>query len=82
MGKRKRSRFITEAARKELKRIRLERVLEKAAGAWKDEDHPELKKGTYQWVRDFREEAEKRFEEFTKTQMLIGAMVRNTENYG
>jgi len=40
------------------------------------------KKGTYQWVRDFREEAEKRFEEMTKTQMLIGAMVRNTENYG
>ena len=40
------------------------------------------KKGTYQWVRDFREEAEKRFEETTKTQMLIGAMVRNTENYG
>ena len=60
MGKRKRSRFVTEAARKELKRIRLERALEKAAGAWKEEDHPELKKkGTRQWVRDFREEAEK-----------------------
>ncbi|MBE0478741.1 hypothetical protein IBX65_06450 [Candidatus Aerophobetes bacterium] len=64
MGKRKRSKFVTEAARKELRRIRLERVLEKAAGAWKDKDHLELEeKGTYQWVRDFREESEKRFKD-------------------
>ena len=67
MGKRKRSRFVTEAAQKELKRIRLERVLEKAAGAWKGEDHPELQqKGTYQWVRGLRKEAERRFERITK----------------
>jgi len=61
MGRRKRSKFITEVARKELKRIRLQKALERAAGAWKDEDHPEFeKKGTYKWVRDFREESEKR----------------------
>ena len=56
VGKRKRSKFITEIARKELKRIGLQRALDKAAGAWKDNDHSELKeKGTYRWVRDLRE---------------------------
>jgi len=54
MGKRKRSRFITEAARKELKRTHLERVLGKAAGAWKDEDHPELKKGNLPMGKRFQ----------------------------
>jgi len=67
MGKRKRSKFIAGAARKELKRIRLQRALEKAAGAWKDEDHPEIKqKGTSQWVRDMRQEADERFSGMTK----------------
>jgi len=67
VGKRKRSKFITEIARKELKRIRLQRALDKAAGAWKDDDHPELKeKGTYRWVRDLREEAEQRFKKIVK----------------
>jgi len=67
VGKRKRSKFITEIARKELKRIRLQRALDKAAGAWKDNDHPELKeKGTYRWVRDLREEAEQRFKKIVK----------------
>jgi len=64
VGKRKRSKFVVEAAQKELKRLQLQRALEKAAGAWKDENHPALKKkGTYQWVRDLREEAERRFKE-------------------
>ena len=67
MGKRKRSKFIAGAARKELKRLRLQQALEKAAGAWKDEDHPEIKqKGTYQWVRDMRREADGRFSGMTK----------------
>ena len=43
MGKRKRSKFIAEAARKELKRVQLQRALERAAGAWKENDHPELR---------------------------------------
>jgi metal-responsive CopG/Arc/MetJ family transcriptional regulator len=64
VGKRGRSKFVGEATRKELKRIQLQKALEKAAGAWKDEDHPETKqKGTYRWVRDLREEAEERFKE-------------------
>ncbi len=55
VGKRKRSQFVAAAARKELQRLRLERALAEAAGAWKDEDHPELAKvGTERWVRDLR----------------------------
>jgi hypothetical protein len=66
VGKRGRSKFVVEATRKELKRIRLQEALEKTAGAWKDEDHPEIKeKGTYRWVRDLREEAEERFKEIS-----------------
>ena len=62
MGKRKRSRFVTEAARKELKRLQLQRALDRAAGVWQDGQHPELeKKGTHRWVRDLRKEADKRF---------------------
>jgi len=47
---------VVEATRKELKKIRFLQALEEAAGAWKDEDHLELKeKGTYQWVREQRQ---------------------------
>ena len=67
VGKRKRSKFVAEAAQKELKRIQLQRALEKADGAWKDENHPKLEeKGTYQWVRDLREETDRRFEEISQ----------------
>ncbi len=54
VGKRGRSRFLAEAARKELNRLRLEQVLDKAIGAWKDKDHPELKQGSAHWVKQLR----------------------------
>ena len=41
VGKRKRSRFIAEAAEEKLERERLLSAIEQAAGAWKAEDHPE-----------------------------------------
>lgn len=47
--------------KKELKKNRLLQALHEAAGAWKDEDHPGLvEKGTYQWVRELRDEEIKR----------------------
>jgi len=52
--KRQQSKVVAEALRKELKRIRLERVLESSFGAWKDKDHPELKRGAESFVRDLR----------------------------
>ncbi|MFQ6090752.1 MAG: CopG family ribbon-helix-helix protein [Candidatus Bipolaricaulia bacterium] len=42
-GKRKRSRFIAEAIEEKLARVRFEEALAQAAGAWSDENHPELK---------------------------------------
>lgn len=66
VGKRKRSKFVVEATRKELKRIQFLQALQEAAGSWRDEEHPELvKKGTYQWVREQRDEENKRFKELS-----------------
>ncbi len=61
VGKRKRSSFISEAARKELKRLKQLSLIKKLKGAWKDADHPELsgKSGAYKWVRKLREEDKK-----------------------
>ncbi len=57
VGKKKRSSFISEAARKELKRLKQLSLIKKLKGAWKDADHPELsgKGGTHKWVRKLRE---------------------------
>ncbi len=59
VGKRKRSRFIEDAARKELQRLTQLSAVMKLKGSWKDEDHPEMKTGTYGWVRHLREADEK-----------------------
>lgn len=42
--RRERNKFIVEAAEKELKRVRLRKVLEdlRREPAWSDEDHPDL----------------------------------------
>jgi len=60
-GKRGRSRFITEAAWQEVKRREQLEALERAAGCWRDEDHPELKRGAARWVRHLRGGSGKRF---------------------
>ncbi len=52
--RRQQSRFVGEALRKELNRLKLEKVLQTTFGAWKSEDHPELKKGADQFVRTLR----------------------------
>ena len=62
VGKRGRSAFLAEAARKELKRLRMLQTLEKAAGSWKSKDHPELKKSAARWVEDLRKEDERRLQ--------------------
>ena len=60
VGSRQRSSFISQAAAKELMRLRQIEALKAAAGAWKDKDHPELKSGVVQWVRELRKESERR----------------------
>ncbi len=61
VGKKKRSSFIADAAKKELQRLNQLSLLKKLKGSWKDEDHPDMegKGGTYKWVRRLRQENEK-----------------------
>jgi hypothetical protein len=66
VGKRARSSFLTQAAWKEVRRLRMLQALEQASGAWKDKDHPELKNGAANWVKKRRKEDERRFERVTK----------------
>ena len=66
VGKRGRSAFLTQAAEKELMRLRQIKALESAAGSWKDKDHPELKGGAAQWVKKLRKEYDQRFEKVTR----------------
>jgi len=42
VGKRKRSKFVVEAAKEKIARERFLKALNEAAGAWTDEDHPDL----------------------------------------
>jgi hypothetical protein len=61
VGKRGRSAFLTDVARDEIQRRQQRIALRAASGAWKDEDHPELKDGAAAWVRQMRSESETRF---------------------
>ena len=65
VGTRQRSSFLTQAAEKELMRLRQIKALESAAGSWKDKDHPELKQGAAKWVAKLRRQDEKRFQKVT-----------------
>ena len=66
VGKRRRSAFLTEVARDEILRRQQRNAMRAARGAWKDEDHPELKDGAEAWVSRIRSESEKRFEEIER----------------
>jgi hypothetical protein len=66
VGKHRRSQFLVDAARRELKRLRMLAALERAEGAWKEKDHPELRAGADRWVARQRREAERRFRRVTR----------------
>jgi len=51
------SKVVGEALRNELKRIKFKKTLQTSFGAWKDEQHPDLKKGTRRFVRSLRKSA-------------------------
>ncbi len=42
-GSRQRSAFLTEAAQEKLARLQFDRAAARAFGAWKDEEHPDLR---------------------------------------
>jgi hypothetical protein len=54
-----RNNFIVKAIEKELHRLRLSRALRESAGAWSDEDHPDLMtvEDVNRYVRRLRETA-------------------------
>jgi hypothetical protein len=58
----KRTAFLVELARREIKLNRQRETLRAATGAWKTEDHPELAGGAAGWVRQIRQESVKRSE--------------------
>lgn len=60
VGPRGRSAFLLETARREVQRRKLLQFLESDQPAWKAEDHPELSRGAANWVRQLREENERR----------------------
>lgn len=60
VGPRGRSAFLLETARQEVRRRKLLRFLESKQPAWRDEDHPEMKAGSVEWVRQLRWESEGR----------------------
>lgn len=62
VGSRQRSKFLSQAAERELMRLRQLKALDSAAGSWKDSNHPELKQGSVKWVKKLRQEQARRFE--------------------
>jgi len=57
--KREQSRVVSEALRRELKRLKLQKALQTSFGAWKDEDHPELREGAESFVKAMRRSTRK-----------------------
>jgi len=47
--------FIMEAIRNYIQVLKYREEVRKSYGAWKKEEHPELEKGTAQYVRKMRE---------------------------
>ena len=66
VGKHGRSAFLADVARDEIQRRQQRNALSAAKGAWKDEDHPELKSWAAAWVEGMRSESETRFQETEK----------------
>jgi hypothetical protein len=66
VGNRGRSRFIAEAAEREIRRLAQLKALDAAVGSWKSGDHPELKGGAAKWVEGLRKEADARYRRVAK----------------
>lgn len=65
VGKRRRRQFLVQAVTFEIKRRRQQAALKQTLGAWKAEDHPELKGGVDRYVRKLRQESDDRFKRVT-----------------
>lgn len=65
VGKRNRSSFLSQAAEKELVRLRQIKALAAASGSWKDQAHPELTRGAAAWVKNLRSDYDRRLRKIT-----------------
>lgn len=54
VGKREQSRFVSEALRRELRRISQLKAIDESFGCWRDGEHPELAEGVDRYVRGMR----------------------------
>lgn len=66
IGDGQKSKFIIEATRKELTKIKQRKAILNVAGALKSEDYPQFStsESTYQWVRQLREQADTQRSEY------------------
>ena len=65
VGSRQRSSFLTQAAEKELMRLRQLKALDELV-PWDENQHPELKQGAAKWVVRMRRQDEQRFKKIMK----------------
>jgi len=66
LGHGKRTAFLVELAKREIKVNCQRGALRAATGAWKAEDHPEMAGGAASWVREIRQQSVKRFEKIAR----------------
>jgi len=64
VGTRQGSNFISQAAERELTRLRQLQALNELA-AWNEKDHPELKQGAAKYVKKLRRDYEQRLKKVT-----------------
>jgi hypothetical protein len=62
----KRTAFLVDLAKREIKLNRQKEALRAAKGAWKSEDHPELADGAAKWIHDLRQESVKRYQKIER----------------
>jgi hypothetical protein len=64
VGTRQRSSFLTQAAERELMRLRQLKALDELV-PWDEKHHPELKQGAAKYVRTLRRQDQRRFRKVT-----------------
>jgi metal-responsive CopG/Arc/MetJ family transcriptional regulator len=64
VGGRKRSEFVVAATREKLARVRFQKALLKAAGAWSAENHPETRSqaALTRWLKHTRKKTQQRLQ--------------------
>ena len=65
-GNRQRSSFLTQAAERELMRLRQLKALDQLV-PWDEGKHPELKQGAAKWISKLRQQDEQRFTKLTSS---------------